>query len=43
MVEVAVAGGAALIVTRNLRDLPPSQLLFPALRVISPEDFLEEP
>jgi hypothetical protein len=37
-----VAGGADLIVTRNLRDLQSSQMLFPALRVISPENFLKE-
>jgi len=42
LIEVAVAGGADLIVTRNLRDLQSSQMLFPALRVISPENFLKE-
>jgi putative PIN family toxin of toxin-antitoxin system len=42
LIEVAVAGGAEFIVTRNMRDLQSSQMLFPALRVISPEDFLKE-
>ena len=42
LVEVAVAGGADFIVTRNMRDLQSSQLLFPALRVITPEKFLKE-
>ena len=42
LIELAVAGGAEFIVTRNLRDLQSSQMLFPALRVISPEVFLKE-
>ena len=42
LIEVAVAGGAEFIVTRNLRDLQSTQMLFPALRVISPEEFLKE-
>ena len=42
LIEVAVAGGAGFIVTRNLRDLQSTQILFPALRVISPEEFLKE-
>jgi predicted nucleic acid-binding protein len=42
LIELAVAGGAEFIVTRNLRDLKSSQMHFPALRVISPENFLKE-
>jgi putative PIN family toxin of toxin-antitoxin system len=42
LIEVAVAGGADFIVTRNLRDLQASQLHFPALRFLSPEKFLKE-
>ncbi|MDD5031160.1 MAG: putative toxin-antitoxin system toxin component, PIN family [Rhodoferax sp.] len=42
LIELAVAGDAKLIVTRNMRDLQSSQLLFPALSIISPEDFLKE-
>lgn len=42
LIEVAVAGGAEFIVTRNLRDLQNCQILFPALRVVSPEHFLKE-
>ena len=40
----AVLGSDALhtIVTRNLRDLQGAQLRFGALRVVSPEDFLNE-
>jgi putative PIN family toxin of toxin-antitoxin system len=42
LVELAVAGGAHYIVTRNLRDLARMELKFPKLRVLSPEDFLKE-
>ena len=42
LVELAVAGGAEFIVTRNLRDLGRMELRFPRLRVLSPEDFLKE-
>jgi putative PIN family toxin of toxin-antitoxin system len=42
LVELAVAGGACLIVTRNLRDFSRMELRFPSLRAVSPEDFLKE-
>jgi putative PIN family toxin of toxin-antitoxin system len=42
LVELAVAGGARFIVTRNLRDVARMELKFPELRVLSPEDFLKE-
>ena len=42
LVELAVAGGAEFIVTRNLRDLQRMELRFPQFRVVSPEDFLKE-
>lgn len=42
LVELAVAGGARFIVTRNLRDVSRMELKFPQLRVVSPEDFLKE-
>lgn len=42
LVELAVAGGAHFLVTRNLRDLARMELRFPQLRVLSPEDFLKE-
>lgn len=37
LIELAIAGGADLIVTRNLRDLRSGELQFPSLRIISPE------
>jgi putative PIN family toxin of toxin-antitoxin system len=42
LVELAVAGGAHFIVSRNLRDVARMELKFPELRVVSPEDFLKE-
>ena len=42
LIELAVAGDASHIVTRNERDFCNSQLRFHALRVLSPEDFLKE-
>jgi uncharacterized protein len=43
LVELAVAGGAGCIVTRNIRDLMSMELKFPALAVRTPEQFLKEP
>lgn len=42
LIELAVAGGANLIITRNLRDVRRGELHFPQLRIISPETFLQE-
>ena len=42
LIELAVAGDADIIVTRNLRDLRGAELRFSTLRVLSPEDFLKE-
>ena len=42
LVELAVAGGARFVVTRNLRDVARMELKFPELRIVSPEDFLKE-
>ena len=42
LIELAVAGGADFVVTRNLRDLSSPQLVFPELRVMTPENFLKE-
>ena len=42
LIELAIAGGADLIVTRNLRDVKRGELQFPQLRIISPEAFLKE-
>lgn len=42
LVELAVAGGADFIVTRNLRHLRNAELRFPQLRIASPATFLKE-
>lgn len=42
LVELAVAGGASRIVTRNLRDLGGRELKFPELVAVTPEQFLQE-
>ena len=42
LIELAVAAQAEVIVTRNLRDLSRGELKFPMLRVLAPEQFLQE-
>lgn len=42
VVELAVAAGASLIVTRNLRDFTNMSLSFPGIQVVTPETFLKE-
>jgi putative PIN family toxin of toxin-antitoxin system len=41
LIELAIAGRAAFIVTRNLRDLTKGELIFDHLQILSPEHFLE--
>ncbi|MBX3688546.1 PIN domain-containing protein [Dokdonella sp.] len=42
LVELAVAGSASRIVSRNLRDLRRAQLVFDQMRAVTPEQFLKE-
>lgn len=42
LVELAVAGCAEYIVTRNIRDLKGMELRFPHIRIVTPEEFLQE-
>ena len=42
LIELAIAGGASYIVTRNLRDLSRGELSFPQLRMLSHEDFIKD-
>ena len=42
LVELAVAGNARFLVTRNLRDLRSGELRFRDLRIVLPETLLEE-
>ena len=41
LIELAVAAPADAIVTRNLRDVSRGELMFPSLRVLTPEQCLE--
>lgn len=42
VIELAVAGGADFVVSRNRRDFYAMELRFPHLRVLTPEAFLKE-
>lgn len=42
LIELAVAGNAQVIVSRNIRDFASAQLVFPHLKILSPEQFLKE-
>lgn len=42
LVELAVAGHASHIISRNLRDLQRAQLSFPEIHISTPERFLKE-
>lgn len=42
VVELAVAGGAEVIVTKNIRDFRSAELHFPGLRILRPEDLAKE-
>ena len=42
LIELAVAGNAKAIVTYNVRDLQRGQLVWPQLRILTPEDCLKE-
>ena len=42
LVELALAGGATHIVTRNVRHVARMELKFPQLSVVTPEQFLKE-
>ena len=42
LIELAVAGNAQYIVTRNIRDLVSGQLAFPHLKIVTPEQYLKD-
>ena len=42
LVELAVAGGARAIVTKNVRDFGRMELRFPDLRVLTPAGLIKE-
>lgn len=41
LIELAVAGGATVIVTNNLADTTGGELNFPSLQIMSPAQFLQ--
>lgn len=42
LIELAIAGHASHIVSRNLRDLRHAELHFPELEILTPEQFLKK-
>jgi len=42
LIELAMAGGAAAIITHNVRDIRRGELLLTRLRVLTPAEYLEE-
>jgi len=42
VIELAVAGGARAIVTKNIRDFRAADLRFPGLRILRPEALFQE-
>lgn len=41
LIELAIAGGANVIVTNNIRDVASGELNFPDLRILTPKQFLQ--
>jgi predicted nucleic acid-binding protein len=41
LIELAIAGGANVIVTNNIRDVARGELNFPDLRILTPKQFLQ--
>ena len=42
IIELAVGGGATCVVTKNIKDLKSGELLFDTLRIVTPDEFIEE-
>ena len=42
IIELAIAGGARLIITKNIKDLISGELKFSGLEVVTPEIFVKE-
>ena len=40
LIELAIAGNAQIIVTRNINDFKRSQLQFPQIKILKPEEIL---
>jgi len=42
LIELAVAGAAEYLITKNTRDFQGAELLFPGFKVVRPEQFIDE-
>jgi len=42
VIELAIAGSTSIIVTNNVRDFKQSDLIFPEISILTPNQFLEE-
>ncbi len=42
IIELAVAGGANYIITKNIKDLKSGELLFDTLHIVTPDEFIQE-
>jgi len=42
LIELAVAGSASAVITKNVRDFRSAELHFPGLRILLPEEVLQE-
>lgn len=42
LIELAVAGSASAVITKNARDFRSAELHFPGLRILLPEEVLQE-
>jgi putative PIN family toxin of toxin-antitoxin system len=40
LIELAVAGTADALITKNVRDLRRGELIFPQLRIVTPEEYV---
>ncbi|MCV6626455.1 MAG: PIN domain-containing protein, partial [Cellvibrionaceae bacterium] len=40
LIELAIAGNSNCIVTNNIKDMKNSELIFPELKIVSPEQLL---
>jgi predicted nucleic acid-binding protein len=40
LIELALAGNADLIISNNVKDLRSAEILFPELRILTPEQML---
>ena len=42
IIELAVGGGASCVITKNIKDLRSGELFFDKLKIITPDEFIEE-